>query len=265
MNEPSKLARVTIGSDPELFLFSKKESRYKSSVGLIGGTKAHPIPLGDRPEFFVQEDNVTVEFNTAPVTELEDFVAGINYSVQTIKGIADKLGLEVRADASAIFSGDELLSEGARTFGCEPDFNAWTGKMNMKPNAGNEFLRSCGGHIHVGVTDLERDHLIRMMDLYLGVPSVIMDLDTDRKKLYGKAGACRLKHYGVEYRVLSNFWLKSEDLVRWAFIETLRSVQAARTNLVNLKLEGEAIQTCINTCDMELAHDLAARHNLRVV
>ena len=76
--------KVTIGSDPELFLFDTNARQYRSAVGKIGGTKSRPIPLGDRPGFFVQEDNVAVEFNTAPVTELKDFVDGLTYSIKTI-------------------------------------------------------------------------------------------------------------------------------------------------------------------------------------
>lgn len=256
---------VTIGSDPEVFLFDPKASKYKSSVGLIGGTKNHPIPLGDQPGFFVQEDNVTVEFNTPPATDLETFVKGINYSMTTIKATADKLGLIVRPDAAAYFSGVELDSEGARTFGCEPDYNAWTGKINPKPRGVDPSLRSCGGHIHVGATDVDRFQLIRMMDLFLGVPSVLMDADVTRKQLYGKAGACRPKEYGAEYRVLSNFWLKNDDLTRWAFIESLRAVQAVREESINLHEIGDAIQSCINDCDGVLATHLVEQYNLRVV
>lgn len=257
--------KVTIGSDPEVFLFDGKAGQYKSSVGLIGGSKSHPIPLGDKPGFFVQEDNVAVEFNTPPATELEEFVRGIEYSMTTIRQQADKLGLIVKSTASAFFSGSELLSEGAKTFGCEPDFNAWTGKVNPKPQAPDPTLRSCGGHIHVGCTDVDRFALIRMMDLYLGVPSVIMDKDVTRKQLYGKAGACRPKEYGAEYRVLSNFWLNSQDLTRWAFIESLRAVQAVREESIDMSEIGEAVQACINDADGELAQLLVARHNLRVV
>ena len=55
-----------------------------------------------------------------------------------------------------------------------------------------------------------------MMDCFHGIISVLLDSSKSsarRKELYGKAGAHRPKDYGVEYRVLSNYWLKSPELV----------------------------------------------------
>ena len=46
-----------------------------------------------------------------------------------------------------------------------------------------------------------------MLDMYLGLPSLIWDRDTKRRSLYGDFGAFRPKPYGLEYRVLSNAWL----------------------------------------------------------
>jgi hypothetical protein len=44
--------------------------------------------------------------------------------------------------------------------------------------------------------------------------------------LYGKAGACRYKTYGVEYRTLSNFWVLSTDLRREVWERTMAACQA---------------------------------------
>jgi len=48
--------------------------------------------------------------------------------------------------------------------------------------------------------------LIKLLDIILGITSVLMDNRTnkERRKMYGKAGDYRLKSYGIEYRVLSN-------------------------------------------------------------
>jgi len=54
--------------------------------------------------------------------------------------------------------------------------------------------------------------LVQQFDWFLGGWSVFMDKDEVRRNLYGKMGACRYKPYGVEYRVLSNFWVASKEL-----------------------------------------------------
>ena len=106
----------------------------------------------------------------------------------------------------------ELEHPNAQTFGCDPDFNAWTGRKNPRPKATDKNLRSCGGHVHIGYLegkykDLAPRSIIKACDLYMGIPAVFMDNGTLRKQLYGKAGAYRQKGYGVEYRSLSNFWI----------------------------------------------------------
>ena len=67
--------------------------------------------------------------------------------------------------------------------------------------------------------------LIQAMDLFCGVPSIFLDSDTMRRKLYGKAGAFRSKKYGVEYRTLSNFWIQSPEKMEWAFNHTQQAVK----------------------------------------
>ena len=52
----------------------------------------------------------------------------------------------------------------------------------------------------------------------MGLRTRSWDSDTNRMKLYGAAGACRVKPYGVEYRVPSNKWLADEQLMKRAFL-----------------------------------------------
>jgi len=63
---------------------------------------------------------------------------------------------------------------------------------------------------------LGKVYTIRLMDLFHGVISTILDNSPEaieRRKLYGKAGSHRPTDYGVEYRALSNYWMKSPELV----------------------------------------------------
>ena len=52
-----------------------------------------------------------------------------------------------------------------------------------------------------------------MLDLFLGLPFVLIEEKTNRRTLFGHAGRHRVTNYGLEYRTLSNHWLKSPKLV----------------------------------------------------
>ena len=54
-------------------------------------------------------------------------------------------------------------------------------------------------HIHIGYDAPEIDRSLRLityLDAYLGLPSILIDKDTERRKLYGQAGCFRLTRYG---------------------------------------------------------------------
>lgn len=112
--------------------------------------------------------------------------------------------------------------------------------------------RSAGGHIHLGVNDDEdygevyagyiqrRDAwgytysdqiklkvktvekvlhdpktVVPILDLVVANTCVLLDRDAsniERRKNYGRVGEYRQKKYGIEYRTLSNFWLRSYQL-----------------------------------------------------
>jgi len=102
--------------------------------------------------------------------------------------------------------------------------------------------------------------------LHLGIPSVHLDTDTLRKSLYGKAGAFRPTSYGLEYRVLSNFWLKSEELTKWAYNGAHHAYAMVANKGEKFFDEiGQEIQDCINNSDKELSSSLIKRYNLASV
>lgn len=238
------MSKVLIGADPELFLRTIS-GKMISAVGLIGGTKDQPLPL-EVPGCAVQEDNVSAEFNIPPSDNLDDFKRHINYVKSHLSDKAQKMGL-LLADhvASYSFDNDQLESWQSQVFGCEPDMCAWTGRENPRPFSTDFNLRSCGGHIHVG-SDLDPDMVIRSMDLHLGVPSITLDPDTHRRSLYGKAGACRRKPYGVEYRTLSNFWIWSDELISWAWEGTQKAVEFVKSGHTIPRGIARHIQKTIN-------------------
>ena len=107
------MSNVRIGSDPETFL-QDHTGRFISSVGLIGGSKDEPMPIGNNCS--VQEDNVTVEFNTHPTDNVDDFVKGINYNLDWIKNRASQLSLTVVSVPSAVFDDEQLARDIAYEF-----------------------------------------------------------------------------------------------------------------------------------------------------
>lgn len=248
----------TIGADPEFFLVDH-HNNYISAIGVVGGTKGRPLDIGNGCA--VQEDNVAVEFNIAPADSVDAFVASTKYALEEITKRVKEKNLFPSLVASKVFDDRQLDHPHAQVFGCDPDYNAWTRQENPKPRASNANLRSAGGHVHIGV-NLDKLQLIRWCDVFLGLPSVMEDDDKERRQLYGKAGAFRPgKSYdGVEYRTLSNYWLKSEEFMRTVYHRVQKVVETVSRGQVLLDHEGDVIQKAINTSDKELAALLMAQY-----
>lgn len=246
----------SLGCDPEVFLRHAETGKFISSVGLIGGSKQFPLPIGEGCA--VQEDNVSVEFNTPPCQSAEDFIRSINYNLDYIRSRAKELGLEACIQPSAIFDDDQLATPEARTFGCEPDFNAWLGgAVNPRPLADNPNLRSAGGHVHVALTDdVDGIEVIKALDWFIGCQMLEFDTDTDRRKLYGKPGAFRWKPYGVEYRTASNRWIESDERIRWVWGQTDKALDFVKSGKSFTKEQGELIQQCINESNVAILEQL---------
>ncbi|NTV78940.1 MAG: hypothetical protein HGA25_07380 [Clostridiales bacterium] len=230
-------------------------------MGLIGGSKEAPRPI-DELGNAILEDNVAVEFNIEPATTAEQFRASIHKVLDHIRSILPDYILDTASAVS--FPEEELNTPQAQEFGCMPDFDAWRKCVNHKPHADDENLRSAGGHIHVGSNIAVNNPIgvIRAMDLFLGVPSLVLDSGTLRRKLYGKAGCFRLKPYGAEYRTLSNFWIFNDSLINWAYQGTQRALEFVSTGSVIAPEHEYMIQRCINTNDMNDYHVLKEAYGL---
>ena len=83
--------------------------------------------------------------------------------------------------------------------------------------------------------------------------SVIADQGHLRKQLYGKAGAFRPKPYGVEYRVLSNFWIFDKEKTNTVWNLTERAVEHVYSKKKIDNELGQAIVNCINLGDTRVA------------
>lgn len=239
------MEKFTIGCDPEIFL-ADQHDKIKSVIGLIGGDKWHPRIL-TTDGHAVLEDNVAVEFNIPPCSSFDDFLKEVKGTMEMIKGILPS-NLHYVADSAISFPDEELNCEAAWLFGCEPDFNAWTKQENPKPKADDENLRSAGGHIHVGSSVAIDNplHVVRAMDVFLGVPSTRLDrMGGLRRKLYGAEGAFRFKPYGVEYRTLSNFWIFSDSLIEWAYRGTQKALEYVSSGKEVPDEHADLVRSCI--------------------
>lgn len=244
------MSTITIGADPEVFVCDQHNTII-SAIGHVGGSKEQPVPVVNGA---VQEDNVLAEYNISPARTSEEFVA---YNKSVLAQLRERIAPnDVVIRSSHIFEKRDLIRSGRKAlmFGCDPDFNAWTEQQNIPPSPLTT-LRTAGGHIHVGYENSTKERnieIIKNMDVLLGLPSVLLDDDSMRRNLYGAAGCFRHKHYGVEYRTLSNFWLQHTDLMSWAFKQAVR---AAEEDLI-VHDDGTIIQEVINTSNKAMAEKM---------
>lgn len=263
---------ILLGSDPELMGIDLSTGVIGSFAGKLGADKWNKKYVTD--DVRIQEDNVMIEFDINPHGTFEDFNKNMIDGVDICKQQAAEVGMDIALGVcSHTFSPQELASfhESAFVFGCEPDFNALTGMRNPKPASADPGLRTAGGHIHIGydgfttVTDSNQKVMGVMCDYFLGLPSLLLDKDDKRRELYGKAGSCRFKPYGIEYRTLSNFWTTEEKLRRWAWDQAMKAtklIEEGFMELVNTVSPAE-VQRIINENDKRAAEQVIIRLNIQ--
>jgi hypothetical protein len=247
--------RLLLGADPEVFY--RREGVLTSAHGIIPGNKKNPFRVLNGA---VQVDGMAFEFNIDPAANIGEWVFNLNSVLAQLQGMIDG---ELEIEPVAEFGHEYIESqpEEALELGCEPDFNAWTSEENPRPNGKLPF-RTGAGHIHLGFCE-GRDPdtaghrtlceiVVKQLDSRLGLTSLLLDPCTKRREMYGQAGAYRPKSYGVEYRVLSNFWLKSQELMEWAFNTCHEAIQELEDGKVWADKYPD-IQSIINSSDVEAA------------
>lgn len=229
--------RPLVGADPEVF--ARVGGKIVSAHGMIPGDKKNPFKVNRGA---VQVDGMALEFNIEPAWEREEFRLNIDEVMQQLREMS---GAELVAEPVADFGLEYIASQPdeARDLGCDPDYNGWTGQENVKPDVLLPF-RTGSGHVHVGWDEYANEDpnhrtmccaLARHFDFYLALPSLLFDKEVRRREMYGKAGAFRPKQYGFEYRVLSNKWLTSPDLIDWVYDNTQLAFQTFFSNPLDAK------------------------------
>lgn len=217
---------ITLGTDPE-FMLKDEKGRLISAIEVVPGSKENRYDLGNG--HFAYFDNVLAECSVKPGGDKQAIIANLKDCFQRYAELVSPLILWPLASAN--YPDKECEHHEAKQFGCSPELCAYEMTVIRPPECPATF-RSCGGHVHIGYNggaDIEDDEeanfkvdwdrvwVIRMADLFLGIPSLILDKDPTskaRRQLYGGAGSHRAcSEYGVEYRALSNFWLARPSLV----------------------------------------------------
>lgn len=219
---------ITIGTDFEVPIIDKNNTPI-SAVGIVGGTKKEPLSIGNGCGR--QEDNVAAEFTMPPSTDFDSFMGYIQYCLNEGTKIIKKFNSDYRfyITSSLRYPESELRSEKAMEFGCEESMCVHTFMPSFRPEpaeVGN--LRTFGFHIHIGnIKEEYVEDVVRWMDVLVGIPSLILDTDTERRKIYGNAGDFRFKPYGLEYRSLGSGLLANQESIRFVWDQTQVAVEQA--------------------------------------
>jgi hypothetical protein len=204
----------TFGCDPEFMLNRWEE--LQSAIPLLPKKEKAVLKNGNGFYF----DNVLAEIAVKPSKTKKELFTNIQNALLHLAKLIKPCRFTIRS--SARYPSKQLDDKEAKIAGCNPEWNVYTLKCILPPEEviSKTTFRTAGGHIHVGAKGLDDPiksfDVIRMMDLFIGIPSLFMDTDPtskDRRKIYGHAGSHRMTDYGFEYRSLGNFWFSSPEHV----------------------------------------------------
>lgn len=249
------MSKYLLGCDPEIFV--GQNGSPVSAFGLIAGDKQNPLKVQHGA---VQVDGMALEFNIDAVSCEADWMRNINGVLGILASMVPQHQLLPIPVAEFGLEYIRSQPEKAKELGCEPDYDAYLVATNPRPNGELPF-RSAAGHIHFGIPETgndapvdDADYIgwlatkVRELDFYLALPSLFYDADTKRRELYGKAGAFRPKKYGMEYRTLSNQWLGSDSLKRWAYQASIYAMEQIDKGVSLFDKYGD-VQAIVNKSD----------------
>ena len=286
---PIDLKRVMFGCDPEFFfkkdgkviesekVLSEKGLKKKSNQSFINEDGVYATKTVEVGKPLVIVDGIQAELNPLPDDCRANLAPKIASCFKLIQEKLEEDG-ELKADFSQTIEVPEEqfkdISDKAKKLGCGGSYNAnGNEKSEIKINPDTYRKRSAGGHIHLGKGDRgginiaianalgNPEKLIPMLDIIVGNTCVLLDRDKgniERRKVYGKAGEYRTPEHGIEYRVLSNFWLRGYPLMSLVMSLARVAVNIIATGGEHEKAFFDAvdmkdIEKAINENDFDLA------------
>lgn len=225
------LNRITIGSDPEFFIITKKGEAFPS-IELFKGTKDEPEYQGGG--FALLKDNVLVEGNIPPAKTCMEYVTYMKTLKSMMNSVLAISNLELHSDDSMKFKPRFLNHPEANVFGCSSYKNAWQLGSFSAENMSFMPIRVAGDHQHIGYFLLENAeisqrkmnrYIAKAFDYFVTFPSRQHHNDEFRAKYYGSYGVYRdCPAYGLECRALGGHFTH-DDHLEWVYNQTIKAVE----------------------------------------
>lgn len=262
-----QIFNVTLGCDPEFF--------FKNAKGIVGAESVlpeHGLIAGAYAGSKFIIDGVQAELNPSPYSCRELLANEIGRCFVSLKECMDSVGVTLDMSQTVTVKKKSFagLSDKSKRFGCSGSKNAYKSEeeSKIKVNPMVYRKRSAGGHLHLGKTDNKSinnaldnpKRLVPILDILLGNTCVLIDRDEgniERRKSYGRAGEYRTPVHGIEYRTLSNFWLRNYQLMSFVFGLARFAVNIVAQDKDKLFLDAvniKEIEKAINKNDFKLAY-----------
>jgi len=278
----NKTTALTFGADPEFFIEDVSSGDVVSAIDVLKVDKYDPIRLDEHTNLYY--DNTMGEFTVRPATSKEDFIKSIGSSLSLINDylIKESEGrFKIKIKASHEFDPRFMEHPEANKIGCNPEYDAWDVCQIIPPDFSGA-RRSAGGHFAIARADQDRKKslplndfdsvitLVKLLDYFVAVPFVLVDNDTtslQRKTLYGRnLGAHRPKpeYPGLEYRLLSNYWISSPKLVALIYDLATEAVNRYFNDDYKsiFKIKKEMARSAVIENNKGLAEEIVAALNL---
>ena len=252
--------RPTFGADPEFYL---GKGDLITCPDTICPTPKTTMSVGKFGGF--NRDGMALELNPSPSESIREVAQNLTELLSVAGSMAMQFGWEISKSLAANVNRalNSTLPQDVFQIGCDPDYNAYTGRVNKVTVDPKLYLdRFAGGHIHIGVGEIEFDEvceLVKLFDYHAGLLSVMYSdpkVALERRKTYGRAGDFRFDAAKgiIEYRTPDAGWLWVEN----GFTALCEKMSDALVEFrAGIRMgDSKNIITAINSCNQNMCADL---------